>query len=63
MPLQGADPTPSFGGFGLKRAWYGTHHHYTKGFALAYVVEACFKYNNRGKSNVFESFIREAVAA
>ena len=27
----------------LKRAWYGTHHHYTKGFALAYAVEACFK--------------------
>ena len=47
----------------LKRAWYGTHHHYTKGFALAYVVEACYKYNNRGKSNVFESFIQATVAA
>ena len=47
----------------LKRAWYGTHHHYTKGFALAYAVEACFKYNNRGKSNVFESFIQATVAA
>ena len=47
----------------LKRAWYGTHHHYTKGFALAYAVEACFKYNNRGKSNVFESFIQATVTA
>ena len=45
----------------LKRAWYGTHHHYTKGFGLAYVVEACFKYNSRGVPNVFDSFLRDAI--
>ena len=45
----------------LKRAWYGTHHHYSKTFALAYVVEACFKYNMRGVSNPFETFLRDTV--
>ena len=45
----------------LKRAWYGTHHHYTKGFALAYVAEACFKYNVRKVSDPFSAFIRSAV--
>ena len=41
----------------LKRAWYGTHHHYTKGLAIAYAVEACFKYNIRNAVNPFDSFI------
>ena len=45
----------------LKRAWYGTHHWYTKHFALAYVVEACFKYNARKQTNTFESFIQSTV--
>lgn len=31
----------------LKRAWFGTYHHYTRKWAIAYVVEACFKYNMR----------------
>ena len=42
----------------LKRAWYGTHHHYSKGFAIAYAIEACFKYNVRNAANPFESFIQ-----
>ena len=42
----------------LKRAWYGTHHHYSKGFAIAYAIEACFKYNVRNDANPFESFIQ-----
>lgn len=29
----------------LKRAWFGTHHHYSRQWAVAYVTEACFKYN------------------
>ena len=32
----------------LKRAWYGTHHHYTDKHSIAYVVESCYKYNVRG---------------
>ena len=46
----------------LKRTWYGTHHHYSKAFAIAYAVEACFKYNMRGATNGFEPFIRSTIA-
>ena len=42
----------------LKRAWYGSHHHYTDGFTPLYVAERCYVYNyrhlNRGAS--FGSF-------
>ena len=47
----------------LKRAWYGSHHHYRKDHAGAYIVEACYKYNNRKNANVFGSFLRQAMAA
>ena len=46
----------------LKRAWYGTHHHYTVEHSIAYVVEACYKYNARNRKGVFEGFLQEAVA-
>ena len=46
----------------LKRAHYGQHHHYTEKHAVSYVVEACYKYNARGQSNTFDTFIRGAVA-
>ena len=46
----------------LKRAWYGTHHHYTDEHSIAYVVESCYKYNARNSENVFEGFLQEAVA-
>ena len=45
----------------LKRAWYGTHHHYTDDFALAYAVEACYKYNNRSNTDGFGGLIRQAL--
>ena len=45
----------------LKRAWYGSHHHYTKKHSVAYVVEACYKYNARSHSNVFEGFLQGTV--
>ena len=41
----------------LKRAWYGSHHHYTKHYTPLYVAEACFKYNHRKDNNAFDSFI------
>lgn len=31
----------------VKRAWYGTHHHYTKKYLPLYMAEAEFKYNHR----------------
>jgi transposase-like protein len=46
----------------LKRAWYGTHHHYTDEHSIAYVVESCYKYNARNCQGVFEGFLQEAVA-
>ena len=46
----------------LKRAWYGTHHHYTDKHSIAYVVESCYKYNARNSGNVFEGFLQGAVA-
>ena len=47
----------------LKRAWYGQHHHYSRKFAPAYVIEACFKYNIRKSPDAFNSFLRSAVMA
>ena len=45
----------------LKRAWYGSHHHYSRRHAAAYVVEACYKYNARKASDTFGTFIQGAV--
>ena len=47
----------------LKRAWYGQHHHYTKEHAWTYIVEACYKYNSRKRGDVFDGFLRQAMAA
>lgn len=44
----------------LKRAWYGSHHHYNTGYTPLYVAEACYKYNYR-KEKMFWRFIRESV--
>ena len=46
----------------LKRAWYGSHHHYTKHYTPLYVAEACYKYNHRKDDNAFGSFIRGCFA-
>ena len=43
----------------LKRAFHGTHHHYSKKWMRLYVTEACYKWNNRKKRKIFEKFIRE----
>lgn len=31
----------------VKRAWYGSHHHYSKKYINLYIAEACYKYNQR----------------
>ena len=41
----------------LKRAWYGQHHHYQKGFMPLYIAEAVFKYNHRKNTVITEQFI------
>ncbi len=45
----------------VKRAIFGQHHHYSREHAAAYIVEACFKYNNRGNANTFTDFLQAAV--
>ena len=42
----------------LKRAWYGSHHHYAKLFTPLYVAEASWKYNHRKDTDAFGSFMR-----
>ncbi len=46
----------------LKRAWYGTHHHYRKQYLPLYVAEACWKYNARKQSNPFGVFLQGCFA-
>ena len=43
----------------LKRAWYGSHHHYSEQFTPLYVAEACWKYNHRKDQDSFGTFMRE----
>ena len=47
----------------LKRAWYGSHHHYSEAHSFSYVIEACYKYNIRKTADPFNSFIASTVAA
>jgi len=47
----------------LKRAWYGSHHHYSIAHIWAYVAEACFKYNVRKSNDAFGTFMRTAMEA
>ncbi len=42
----------------IKRAWYGSHHHYSKRFMPLYVAETSWKYNERKNPNVFSTFLR-----
>lgn len=45
----------------VKRAIFGQHHHYSKKYTAAYIVESCFKYNNRDNANTFDQFLAGAV--
>ena len=46
----------------VKRAWFGSHHHYSRRHAAAYITESCYKYNARKLDNAFGIFVRDAVA-
>ena len=46
----------------LKRAWYGTHHHYAKRYMPLYVAESAWKYNHRKHDSPFGAFIAGAMA-
>ena len=45
----------------LKRAWYGSHHHYKVAYTPLYVAEACYKYNYRDMDSVFDKFVNESM--
>ena len=43
----------------IKRAWYGTHHHYSRRWMPLFVGEACWKYNRRhDPDNGFTAFMQ-----
>ncbi len=41
----------------LKRAWYGTHHHYSRRWMPLFIGEAAWKYNHRKCEDGFEAFL------
>jgi len=43
----------------VKRAWYGSHHHYSVAYTPLYLAEACYKYNYRTDANVFAKLLSE----
>ena len=45
----------------LKRAWYGSHHHYSTGYTPLYVAERCYVYNNRHRETIFWKFINDSM--
>ena len=46
----------------LKRAWYGSHHHYSRRLAPLFIAEAAWKYNHREDDSAFSAFLRGVVA-
>jgi transposase-like protein len=61
----GATHTNTIEGFWslVKRAWYGSHHHYSRKYMPLYIAEACFKYNRRKSATAFDSSLRMFVGA
>lgn len=47
----------------VKRAWYGTHHHYSRKYMHLYIAEACYKYNARKSQNDFGETLAAMVGA
>ena len=45
----------------VKRAWYGSHHHYSTGYTPLYLAEACYKYNYRNHDDIFGKFVTEGM--
>ena len=42
----------------LKRAWYGSHHHYSQDCMPLSVAETCWKYNHRKDTRAFDAFLQ-----
>jgi hypothetical protein len=46
----------------IKRAWYGSHHHYSKRYMPLFVAESCWKYNQRKAADPFGAFLKGCFA-
>ncbi len=46
----------------IKRAWYGSHHHYGRHWMPLFVAESAWKYNHRNDRDGFGSFMRGCFA-
>jgi len=46
----------------VKRAWYGSHHHYTKRYMPLFIAESCWKHNQRRNPDAFSTFVRGCFA-
>ncbi|HVZ91084.1 MAG TPA: IS1595 family transposase [Rhizomicrobium sp.] len=47
----------------VKRAWYGSHHHYSKKYMHLYIAEACYKFNARKSKDDFSALLGAMVGA
>jgi transposase-like protein len=47
----------------VKRAWYGSHHHYSRKYMPLYIAEACYKYNRRASATAWGDSMRAFVGA
>ena len=58
--VNGDTHTNSIEGFWslIKRAWFGSHHHYSREKTHLYVAETSYKYNNRDNKNLFIETIK-----
>ena len=45
----------------LKRAWYGSHHHYQTGYTPLYIAEQYYKYNYRDIKCIWTKSVTESV--
>jgi len=47
----------------VKRAWYGTHHHYSEKYMNLYISESAYKFSNRKEPQIFEHMMNLMVTA
>jgi transposase-like protein len=47
----------------VKRAWYGSHHHYSRKYMDLYIAEACYKHNKRRSKDDFGGLLAAMVGA
>lgn len=47
----------------IKRAWYGSHHHYSRKYMPLYIAETCYKFNRRTSKTAFADSVKLFVGA